>query len=318
MNITVILCTYNRCDVLEKALESVSTSIVPQGVTWEIIVVDNNSNDHTRNRVEEFCNRYPGRLRYVFEPRAGKSHALNMGIREAQGHILAFMDDDVIVESNWLQNLTNRLFAGEWMGAGGRIVPSQGFVPPVWLSLEGKMGRYALAPLALFDLGMHEGRLEEPPFGTNMAFRKEAFEKYGGFRTDLGPHPGSEIRGEDTEFGNRILAAGERLYYEPSAVVHHDVSETRLKRNYFLAWWFDKGRSEIREIGIPSALSFVGIPLYLLRRLAVWTLRWMVTLDPGKRFSCKLRVWGKIGEITECRRLAVQANRGRRECDVED
>ena len=71
------------------------------------------------------------------------------------------------------------------------------------------------------------------------------FEKYGGFRTDLGPRPGSEIRSEDTEFGWRLLAAGERLRYEPSAVVYHSVSgESASDKQYFLAWWFDKARAE--------------------------------------------------------------------------
>ena len=316
MNITVILCTYNRCASLAKALENVSASIVPEEITWEILVVDNNSNDETRHTVEEFCKRYPGRFRYLFEPQSGKSYALNLGIREAQGDVLVFMDDDVAVERTWLQNLTRPLFTGEWAGVGGRIVPERSFLPPPWLSLEGPGGRYALAPLALFDLGMQGRRLEESPFGTNMAYRKQVFSKHGGFRADLGPQPGSEIRSEDTEFGNRLLSAGERLYYEPSAVVHHRVPDCRLQKRYFLRWWFDKGRSNIRELGTPSSLCCWGVPLFMLRRLVVWTFRWMLAVEPGWRFGCKLKVWGKLGEIMECRSLSVASKVQRRECDV--
>src|SRR5262249_53629231 len=119
--------------------------------------------------------------------------------------------------------------------------------PPKWLPGG---ARYGTAPLAMFDLGAQPGSLDEPPFGANMAFKKALFEKYGGFRTDLGPRPGSEIRGEDTEFGSRILAAGERLRYEPAAVVHHPVPTKRAKRAYYLAWWFDKGRADVRQHGI--------------------------------------------------------------------
>ena len=84
-----------------------------------------------------------------------------------------------------------------------------------------------------------------------MAFRKEAFEKYGGFRPDLGPRPGSEIRREDIEFANRLLAGGERLRYEPGAVVRHPVAECRMKKGFVLRWWFWYGRSEVADLGPP-------------------------------------------------------------------
>jgi GT2 family glycosyltransferase len=237
----------------------------------------------------------------VFEPHPGKSHALNTGIREARGDILAFMDDDVTVDPSWLHHLTAALHNGKWTGSGGRILPQWTAPPPPWLP---QRGRYALAPLAMFDLGLEAGPLTEPPFGANMAFQRRVFEQYDGFRTDLGPRPGSEIRNEDTEFGRRLLAAGERLHYEPSAVVYHSVSEQRVQRKYFLSWWFDKARADVREFGIaPGTKWFAGgVPLYLFRRLAVWGLRWMVALEPSRRFSNKLDTWTVAGQIVEYHR----------------
>ena len=298
MNITVILCTYNRCQSLAKALESIAASVLPESVEWEVLVMDNNSNDQTHELVEDFCRRYPHRFRYMFEPRPGKSHALNAGIREARGDVLAFIDDDVTVEPTWLQNLTARLRNGEWTGSGGRVLPERNFSLPRWLTLE---ECYALGPLAMFDLGPDVGELSEPPFGNNMAFQKQMFKKYGCFRIDLGPQPGSEIRSEDTEFGERLLAAGERLRYEPSAVVYHSVPENRLQKKYFLVWWFDKARADLRTCGVPPKTKWfvIGIPLYMFRRLAVWTLRWMAAVKPARRFSCKLKVWGTLGGIVE-------------------
>ncbi len=239
MDVTVILCTFNRSQSLSKALTSIVAQVLPDSVQWEVLVVDNNSHDKTREVVDEFCRRYPERFRYLFEPNPGKSYALNAGISAAAGEILAFMDDDVTVEREWLQNLTVPLRDGEWAGAGGRILPDWNCQPPKWLP---RADRYALAPLAVFDLGAEAGSLDESPFGTNMAFRKKMFSKHGDFRTDLGPRPGSEIRNEDTEFGLRLLAAGEKLRYEPSAVVYHAVPKTRLQKRYFLKWWFDKAR----------------------------------------------------------------------------
>ena len=301
MKITVILCTYNRSQNLEKALSSVSASKVPGSVIWEVLVVDNNSSDRTREVIEDFCCRYPGRFRYIFEPKQGKSHALNIGIREARGDILAFMDDDVIVEPSWLQNLTAPLHNGRWAGSGGRILPHWTCSAPNWLP---STGWYVAGPLALFDQGDEFGQLTEAPFGTNMAFQRDMFNKYGGFRTDLGPCPGSEIRNEDTEFGRRLLTAEEKLCYEPSAVVYHLVPENRVQKKYYLTWWFDKARSDIREMGVlPDKWLIDGVPLYLLRRLARWTLRWLVALDPRLRFECKLKVWLNAGLIVECHHL---------------
>jgi glycosyltransferase involved in cell wall biosynthesis len=309
VRVTVIVCTYNRCQSLTQALNSVASSILPDSVEWEVLVVDNNSSDRTPEVVESFCQQYPDRFRYLFESRPGKSYALNTGILEAKGDILAFMDDDVVAEPTWLQNLTASLQDSKWAGSGGRILPEQPFTPPRWIPLQ---DRYGLAPLAMFDLGLEPGPLAEPPFGTNMAFQKRMFEKYGGFRTDLGPRPGSEIRNEDTEFGQRLLSAGERLRYEPSAVVYHSVTPNRMQKRYFQAWWFDKARAGIWEFGIPTDTRWVvvGVPLYLFRRLGVWTLRWMVAVRSEHRFSCKLKVWGLLGQIKECYRLSLETKSG--------
>ena len=233
---------------------------------------------------------------------------MNTGIRKSEGDVLAFVDDDVIVAPTWLQNLTGALHGGEWAGAGGRILPESGVSIPPWVPRD---ERYGLAPLAMFDLGPDADALSEPPFGTNMAFRREMFQKHGYFRTDLGPRPGSAIRSEDTEFGGRLLAAGERLRYEPSAVVYHALPNERLRKEYFLEWWAGKGRAEVVQLGIPAGTRwlFLGVPLFLLRRLCVWTLRWIVAANPARRFSCKIKVWKTFAAIKECHSLSRGARR---------
>ena len=283
-------------------------STLPESIDWEVLVVDNNSSDQTRSVAEKFCARDPRRFRYVFEPQQGKSLALNAGIQKAQGDILVFTDDDLTVEPTWLQNLTASFDRGEWVGAGGRTLPEKKFSPPRWLAMD---GRYALGPLGMFDIGPEAGEFREPPIGNNMAYRKEMFEKYGGFRTDLGPRPGSEIRSEDTEFGQRLLSAGERLWYEPSAVVYHSTAASRIEKGYFLAWWFDKARADIREHGIPvdTRWNLAGVPLFLFRRLAVWTARWIFSVNSSKRFASKIGAWRNAGEIQECYRNAVSKKR---------
>ena len=127
MKITVILCTCNRCQSLAKALESIAASALPASVDWDVLVVDNNSSDQTRQVVEDFRQRYPGRFRYLFEPQQGKASALNAGIRAAHADVLAFTDDDVTVEATWLQNLTVNLRNKEWTDAEGVFFPTGPF-----------------------------------------------------------------------------------------------------------------------------------------------------------------------------------------------
>lgn len=297
--------------MLRRALTSAMAMSVSGRTTWEVLVVDNNSKDQTREVTAEFCNRYPGRVRYLFESQPGKSHALNAGIRAADGDIVAFMDDDVTVDPSWLEELTAPLEHAQWSGSGGRIFTKWEAPPPEWLCTT---ERYALAPLVMFDLGPKPGDLSETPFGTNMAFRRCMFEKHGWFRTDLGPRPDSEIRNEDTEFGSRILAAGERLRYVPSAVVYHPVPEKRVTKEYFIAWWYGKGRGDIRQCGVhPNTRFFVaGIPLYMFRHLALSTLRWSFAISSRRRFFNKLALCYELGEIVECYSQARLGNKSYR------
>jgi glucosyl-dolichyl phosphate glucuronosyltransferase len=306
-DITVILCTYNRCRDLETALESLAASEVPSSVTWEVLVVDNNSTDETREVVEAFCHRHSGRFRYLFEPKVGKSCALNAGIANACGSVLAFVDDDVTVGPTWLHNLTATLYDGDWAGTGGRILPAETFTLPAWL--QGDLFDWAGMLWGSFDLGSNACELRRAPHGANMAFRKSALERYGGFRVDLGPQGNSRMLNEDTELGRRLLAAGERLRYEPSAVVYHPVRKERLAREYFFSWWFDFGRATIREIGVWP--DVYGIPRDYLRVvrcamvMAGWTPRWILGVNPQKRFWAKCRVWHGAGMMAELYRRSI-------------
>jgi glycosyltransferase involved in cell wall biosynthesis len=295
MKITAILCTYNRCLSLARALNSLAISILPETVEWEVLVVDNNSSDQTEVVVKDFSHRFPGRFRYLLERQQGKSHALNSGICEARGDILAFVDDDVTVEPEWLQNLTGTLLDSQLAGCGGRILPQRGFVPPNWLALDGPYNLVG-ALCAYFDLGDVSRELTDPPFGANMAFRKEMFARYGDFRTDLGPFPDNKIGFEDTEFGRRLMAAGERLRYVPTAVVYHEVPDYRVRKEFLLKWWFDFGRGSVRETQKKAGTLAI---LKILGRAMLTTIQWALSFDPRRRFYLKCRVWYAAGKIVE-------------------
>ncbi len=309
MRITVVLCTYNRHLCLRSVLESIAASVLPKSVEWEVLVVDNNSSDQTPQVAEEFARKYPGHFRYVFEPRQGKSHALNTGIRESRGDVLAFVDDDVTVEPTWLRNLTQALENSEWAGTGGRTLLAEEFLPPRWLALSGPHSLGGVLA-AMFDLGDVPCELDRAPYGANMAYRKKMFEKYGSFRTDMGPSADRTIPrpNEDTEFGRRLMAAGERLRYEPSAIVYHPVPKDRIRKDYFLAWWFDFGRASIREVGRRPDIWGIQRRYWSIAKiagalLAPYSLRWMLSVGSSKRFFRKCFIWMLAGQIVEIHRL---------------
>jgi len=295
MKISVVVCTYNRSQVLLKALESIAVQNIPQSVQWDVLVVDNNSSDQTREVMERYCNQSPDRFNYILESKQGLSHARNAGIEKSRGDVVAFTDDDAIVEPDWLWNLTSSLGRGEWAGAGGRIIPVWSGALPKWLSNDelNSIGTYGG-----FYLGPEAGPLTRPFYGGNMAIRREALERYGGFRVDLGRSSNNLQGREDVELANRLFAAGEQLRYEPNAVIRHPVAESRMTKSYVLRWHYWDGRSEIADTGqFEKGPSIMGVPFVQIRRLLRWTLQAMVSISPQKRFFCQRNVWILAGYI---------------------
>jgi GT2 family glycosyltransferase len=160
-----------------------------------------------------------------------------------------------------------------------------------------------LGILPVFDDGMEPQKLSRPPFGANMAFRREAFERFGGFRPDLGRAGKNIMSNEDTEFGRRLMAAGEQLRYEASAVVYHPVAEDRLTKKYYLNWWFNFGRAEAREA---LASPFSALVRLATVNLGYRCLRWAVARHCHERFVRKIQVWKTAGQILELCRLGLQ------------
>jgi glycosyltransferase involved in cell wall biosynthesis len=302
MRLSVVICTWNRAESLQKTLESIDLCRVPEGTDWEVLIVDNNSADRTSTLCQTFVRRSPGRYRYLFEKRQGKSFALNTGVQNARGDVIAFTDDDVLVETDWLFELTSALDEYDCAGVTGRIIPVWSSPKPAWFTLDGPH-RLMLA-IVQYDLGEQAQpcRLENPPYGANLALQRNVFDKYGLFRTDLGPVAGTTFRGEDSEYCRRLMSQGERIIYVPRAVVLHPVPEERTRKRYFESWYFDYGRMLVRTSGSSAAtISFFGVPRYMLRALVTSLWHWNTSFERKRRFYHRLQVWQTLGEITESR-----------------
>jgi glycosyltransferase involved in cell wall biosynthesis len=273
---TVLIATYNRAALLGETLASIARLRVPPTFRWEAIVVDNNSSDDTRQVVERHAAGFPVALRYLFEPRQGRSSALNTGIAAARGRVIAFTDDDVRVEEGWLAHAAAPLLDGDETIAytGGPIRPIWGAPPPAWLDLvEGHLW----GTIAIQDHGAERFVYEERrkvPLGANMAARKGLFGAIGGFRADLGRTGGRLVLGQEVpELLLRARDAGFRGLYVPEMALHHHVPAGRLTRRYFRRWWFGKGVSRaaldrihaINEMGVDvrRAPHLLGVPRFM-------------------------------------------------------
>lgn len=276
LDATVLIATYNRANLLDETLTSLSRMRVSSTLTWEAIVIDNNSNDETRAVVERHMRGFPVRLRYLFEGRQGRSSALNAGIAEAGGTVLAFTDDDVRMADDWLDAAVAPLIGPDPSLAytGGPVRPIWGADPPPWLDLtRGDLwGTIAIQDHGSDAFIYEEGR--KVPLGANMAVRREVFARIGGFRPDLGRSGGRLVLGQEVpELLLRARGAGLRGMYVPEMQVHHHVPASRLTRQYFRRWWFGKGVSRsalermqpITELGVDLRTTphLLGVPRFM-------------------------------------------------------
>ena len=312
MDVTILICTYNRAAMLGPTLDSLAALRCPPDIRWEVLVVDNNSRDETRTAVERRQVAFPVVLRYAFEPRQGKSFALNTGCTLASGSVIAYTDDDVRVPDAWLEQAVRPLVEREDVDyTGGPVRPIWEVPPPSWLDTSGNLG----GTVAVKDHGATPFIFEDrrkTPLGVNMAVRRELVERVGGFRVDLGRTGSSLLGQEQAEFFYRTRAVGARGLYVPEMVLEHHVPAARLTHRYFRRWWYWKGISQARvhrihgrtELGLDLATvrRLAGVPLFIVRSLATdaaGAARAVLQGDVRRAVAREMMAWYAAGYVRE-------------------
>ena len=307
MDASVVICTYNRATEIGLVLDDLAAQAGLGAWRCEVLVVDNNSSDGTRAEVEARQGKGALPVRYVHEPEQGKSRALNRGIAEARGDIIAFTDDDVRIPPAWLAALLAPFDDPACMGVAGAVQPQWTTPRPAWIS-DTEPYRM-MGAIVQYWKGSEAGPAGASPIGANCAWRREVFERHGGYRTDLGPGGASAPLGEDTEFGLRVMSRGERVWYEPSALLHHPVAPERLRPSYFTHWYYQSGRVESCRADIGPSVRIGGVPRYLFRELATSAVRWAISPPGPRRFFHKLRTCQTMGRIRGYREQHGRAGR---------
>jgi glycosyltransferase involved in cell wall biosynthesis len=237
--ISVVISTYNRCDLLPNALQSVLAQ--KSSVNYEVIVVDNNSTDKTRYVVESFVKDSTVSLKYIFEGQQGVSYARNAGIAAARAPIVAFFDDDVYVPPDWVANIKRIFDQHPEVGCvGGKVLPQWSSEPPSWLTSD------HWSPLALQDHGDSAFYVNIDRqlclISANLAFRREVFERIGVFAPELQRVKGSIGSMEDFELMLRFYQSEGQGLYEPKLAVIAPVDLERMTKTYHRKWHAGHGR----------------------------------------------------------------------------
>ena len=229
--ISIIICTYNREKYIGPLLESIAKNDYPKS-GYEILLVDNNCTDNTRTVCDTFTLQHTDVVfRYVVETEQGLSAARNKGIKEAKGDIIIYVDDDALVDTNYISSFAEH-FANNptTMAAGGPIEPLYETQEPEWMSPYTK---------ALLTAWMNYGKEVRNypngkyPGGGNAAYRKVVFDKVGLFNTELGRKGTALFASEEKDIFDKMRALGMQVKYLPTPVLHHIIPQAKLEKPYF-------------------------------------------------------------------------------------
>jgi glycosyltransferase involved in cell wall biosynthesis len=267
MDISVIICTRNRAASLDRALRSAALLRVPEGLAWELIVVDNGSSDNTPGVVAAFVDRLP--IRHVFEPLAGLSHARNRGVAEAKGALICWTDDDVELDPEWLiaYHEAARAFPDAAF-FGGNVTPVLEGPTPAWFAkMVAEPGLQPLMASRSFEtpvrLSLTGGLL---PYGANFAVRSDWQRRYH-YDPALGVSPSHRRSGEETALILAIIADGGTGSAVPASQVRHLIPASRQTRDYIWCYYRSIGETWALLADRKANPNFLGPPIERGRRL---------------------------------------------------
>ena len=227
--ISIIICTYNRADLLQKALLSMEQQELDPSLV-DILIVDNNSTDHTVEISQYFVNKHD-HFFYYRETNQGLSHARNRGWKEAKGAYVGYFDDDAIAPPDWLQKAYHVATEIQPDIFGGPYVAYYETEPPEWLP-KGFGTSIPHDCSQFLDSGVCLN-------GTNVFFKRDHLEQYGGFDTNFGMKGKKIYYGEETELIKRLTLQIDKpkIYYHRPLVVEHLVPRRKMT-----LWWHAKAR----------------------------------------------------------------------------
>jgi glucosyl-dolichyl phosphate glucuronosyltransferase len=282
---TIIIPTKDRAQILAQLLDSLEQLEALERIFPEIIVADNDSQDNTYEHVNSKARCFPTTIRALKVRRPGKSAAINDAVREAAGNVLAFLDDDVVVDKTWLTSIEEFFQVGKYhVGQGIIRLQSPARDDP---EIQTLVQRYRTIPKLEHNPNLKEVRSLN---GSNFFVSREVFDRIGGFDERLGP--GASGTSEDVEFAHRLARSGIGIGYVSKAVVYHRVDRRRLTDEYFKEahWRQGKSRFLIRNRGAAEII-------FNLIRACGEYVYYTVIRKERNRYRSKGRIYHYLGMI---------------------
>jgi glycosyltransferase involved in cell wall biosynthesis len=303
--LSIIVPTYNRAELLRTALESIQKLRVPSGWGAEILVINNNSTDHTPRVVQEVSQSSPISIRICDEEQQGLCHCRNRALVEARYEQLVYLDDDMVVDAGWLEG---------YLEAYRRLRPDL-VVGPVepWFEespgpeftqsmLNSVTSAYSRKGDKMLLLPPEQGH--EVP-GCNFAVSRRTAIEAGGFDTRIDRISDKMLGGGDWEFGEKLVLLGRQIVYAPNCRVHHFIGRNKTSRPAMQARWEGMGASNRalmklrgREPTLPHKIRL------FLRMIRFWLRCYRIGCTEGEAvaFQWDLRARELRGFLFKCPR----------------
>ncbi len=232
--ISVVIPTYNCSNGILPLLDSLKSQSI-QKSSYEILVIDNNSNDDTKEIVQDFIDNHNLQVNYYFEPHPGSHNARNKGILESKGEIICFFDDDAEVSSNHLKLVYDEFAINKNIGVvGGRIYPKWEKEPSDWVYDYGT--RKVHGVFAYLDYGDERQVLKKDfLWCCNLCIKRELLMELNGFPYEGFPAKYKQYTGHgEIELIKKVRGLGFEIIYNPKAFVFHRVNKRRITLDYFI------------------------------------------------------------------------------------
>jgi glycosyltransferase involved in cell wall biosynthesis len=234
LDFTVAIPTYNGEHRLPEVLERLKMQTDIEHLSWEIIVVDNNSQDQTAKIVKAYQTSFPYPIRYCLEPQQGAAFARKRAVREARSELIGFLDDDNLPTPNWVAKAYTFAQHHPTVGAYGSQIHGEFEVAPP------ENFRRLLPFLAITERGSKPLRYEPcnkvlPP-SAGLVVRRQVWLNNVPHHTILsGRTQGNMLTGEDLEAIAYIQQAGWEIWYNPDMEIAHKIPPWRLERDYLIS-----------------------------------------------------------------------------------
>ena len=280
IDFTVAICTYNGALKIPAVLDHLRLQKQTENFTWEILIVDNNSQDYTAAIADQYQKqwRQPQPLRYCFESKQGLAYARRRAIKEARGEWIAFLDDDNWTSNNWLNVAYNFAQTSPNVGAfGGKILADYEIDPP-------SNFQEIACFLGIIDRGDQPFRYDLLdrwlfPAGAGIVIRREAWRSCvpENFMLTGVSSTSMVAKGEDIETLSYIRQGGWEVWHVPTLIIYHHIPKNRLSKDYLIKLFQGIGlsRYSTRKIRLSGWKDPIFFLLYAVSDCCKLVIHWL-------------------------------------------